>query len=88
MVERALLRRNLDVFDLTGRYGNKAPIFPQTLDMKRNGLTNLSPDFLDACTCCNAPRQVGNISGVIAFSFFDYDGVAHRHLISSNQTAS
>ena len=59
------LCRDFDVLNLTGRQGDKASVFSQSIDMKHDGFTNFSLDLPDAGTCGDASRQVRDISRVI-----------------------
>src|SRR5579864_8740305 len=59
------------------RFGNREAFFPQTVQMKRDGVLHLSFNFLLCPTCRNAARKVGRVRGVTSRRLFDHDQVFH-----------
>ena len=81
------LRRNVHVFDPACGCRNTRAVFPHTVEMKLDSLTNFYLNFGGCCTCSDAPRKIGNVYGKISLRFFYHYRVTHRFLISSAQLA-
>ena len=74
----AALGGYVDVLDLARRSGNWQPILTHALDVKHDGLADLTLDLRHSGPSSHATRKIGNVGRIVAFGLLNHDCIAHR----------
>lgn len=74
---KAILGRDVDVFDLAARWRDRKAILLEAFQVKLDGLTYKRFGFCYSGAGGDAPRQIGNVRRVIYRGLFDHNGVPH-----------
>ena len=82
-----MLCRDVNVLNRAGRLWNRQTVFPHTLDVKLDSLSNLGFGLLCRSPGGNASGKIGNIGRIVVLGFFNDDSVADLNLTLLGQLA-
>jgi len=68
---------HVDVLDLARWSRNRQAIFAHALDVKRDGLADLTLHLRHSDPSGHATRKIGNVGRVVAFGLLNHDCIAH-----------